>query len=135
MADDPNLGTQVVRAYSSRVDVLRVIRSPLSFFVLALLVIEVFLLIAGATFDLPLEVRIGVLIGGVLLFVLIIACVYRLVVKYPTHLVFSETSHVEAMRYWGNRSNELPRGALDIIPGVPQPELPKKQTPSLTDGA
>jgi hypothetical protein len=129
VADDPNPSTPIADAFSSRINVLRVVRSPLSFFVLALLIIEAFLLIAGATFDLPLSVRIGILIGGVILFILVILCVYRLVVKYPTHLVFSETSHVatQAMRIYGDNVNPLTWLGLESIRGTPPPTPPAGQ--------
>jgi hypothetical protein len=135
MADTPTPGAPGISdAFASRTDVLRVIRSPLSFFVLALLIIEIFLILAGTLFNLPLSMRIGVLIAGVLLFILVIGCVYRLVVKYPTHLVFSETSHVAslAMRLYGDDAHPL---MSRFMRGVPPPESPTGQLPpSTTEG-
>jgi type III secretory pathway component EscU len=131
MADKPTPVPGISDAFASRTDVLRVIRSPLSFFVLALLIIEIFLILAGTLFNLPLGMRIGVLTAGVLLFILVIGCVYRLVVKYPTHLVFSETSHVAslAMRLYGDDAHPL---MSRLMLGVPPPEPPTGQLPPST---
>ena len=130
----PGIPGGISDAFASRTDVLRVIRSPLGFFVLALLIIEIFLILAGTLFNLPLDIRIGVLIAGVLLFIVVIGCVYRLVVKYPTHLVFSETSHVAslAMRIYGDDANQLSRWGIELGRGVPPPKPPAGQLPPST---
>jgi hypothetical protein len=137
VAHDPMPGLKnsqhgIAEAFASRTEVLRVVRSPLSFFVLALLIIEIFLILGGTLFGLPLNVRIGVLVAGVLLFILVILCVYRLVVKHPKNLVFSETSHVasQAMRIYGDNVNELTRSDLELALGIPSPEPPTGQLPS-----
>jgi hypothetical protein len=140
VVDDPTLDSKanihrgIADAFASRTEVLRVVRSPLSFFVLALLIIEAFLVLGGTLFDLPLNVRIGVLVAGVLLFILVILCVYRLVVKYPRNLVFSETSHVasQAMRIYGDNAHEMTRSGIELVRGIPSPEPPTEQSPKST---
>ena len=78
-----------------RRSVVSYVKSPLGFYVLALLIIETFLLGAGRLFGLSESVRIVALATGVALFVGVVVIVTVLVIKYPKALVFSEHSHLE----------------------------------------
>lgn len=87
-----------------RRSVVSYVKSPLGFYVLALLIVETFLLGAGAMFGLSEIVRIAAMTTGVLLFIGVIAVVTILVVKYPKSLVFSEQSYLEwkSMQIYGD---------------------------------
>jgi hypothetical protein len=87
-----------------RRSIVSYVKSPLGFYVLALLIVETFLTFAGALFGLSEPVRIAAMTTGVLLFIGLIAVVTVLVVKYPTSLVFTEHSHLEwqSMQIYGD---------------------------------
>jgi type III secretory pathway component EscU len=145
MADSPSTSSRKIKlpggfseVIASRSEVLRGVRSPLGFFVLALLIVEAFLILAGTLFDLPLNIRVASIAVGVLLFVLVVGCVYRLVVKHPRNLVFSEASHVayQAMqRFYGDSSAPLTRTSVEALPGAEPPERPSGQLPPATKGS
>lgn len=82
-------------AHSVRHKVVQAIHSPLGFFALALLIVEVFLFGAGVWFDLSAEWRIVAVGIGIFLFLIVFATVVLLVIKYPKNLVFSEESHLQ----------------------------------------
>ena len=89
-ADQASSGT----LSSVRFKAIQAIHSPLGFFALALLIVESFLVGAGAWFDLSSEWRIVAMGVGVLLFLIVFGAVVGLVVCYPKNLVFSEESHL-----------------------------------------
>lgn len=71
---------------SGRERIIAGIGSPLGFFVLALLIVECFLLGAGRFFDLPVETRTLMVWVAVCLFILVVAIVLYLVVRHPKNL-------------------------------------------------
>ena len=85
------------------------IHSPLGFFVLALSIVESFLLGAGAWFDLSAGWKIVALGSGVVLFLVVFGTVVLLVMKFPKNLVFSEESHLQydLMHIFGTESQEM----------------------------
>jgi len=93
--------------FAMKSNVIQVIHSPLGFFVLALTVVEGFLLGAGIFFGLPLELKIKAIEGGVILFLIVFGTVVWLVVKHPQKLVFSEESYVQfaKIQKFGTESN------------------------------
>lgn len=111
-------------AISSRSRIVSAAHSPLGFCVLALLIVEVFLLGAGIWFDLPQAWKIVAIATGIFLFLVVFFTVVWLVVRYPQNLVFSEESHVQyaAMQIFGNESSRLTGSDLDKLPkqGAPQ---------------
>jgi hypothetical protein len=121
---------------TSRSQIVGTIRSPLGFFALALLIVEAFLLGAGVFFQISPELRVVMIIVGIFLFLLVFGVVCWLVVRHPTNLVFSESSHVEyeAMRIFGSNTNPITGNALKVIPAVNAPPLePNKQLPAVTE--
>jgi hypothetical protein len=125
------LSNGVVEAFSSQSRVVEAVHSPLGFFVLALVIVEAFLILAGTLFGLPLPIREIALAIGVVLFILVIGCVYRLVVKYPRNLVFSERSHVafQAMKIYGDNNLPLTRTDIAALEPAENPEHPVQQLP------
>lgn len=113
----------------ARTEVIRGIRSPLGFFALSLLIVEAFLLGAGLFYNLSATMRIAALGVGVLLFLIVFGAVCWLVIKYPTNLVFSESSHVQfaAMQFYGHDANPLTGAALEALPLAEAPPPPKPQ--------
>jgi hypothetical protein len=99
--------------------------------VLALSIVEAFLIGAGTLFGLPVPYRVGALITGVVLFLIVIGLVYRLVVKHPRNLVFSEGSHLAhlSMRYYGDNNALLSRSDAEELPAVEPAEKPAGQLP------
>ncbi len=83
--------------------VIGTVRSPLGFFTLALLIVESFLLGAGAGFNLGEDSRRVLIWVGIALFLIVFFSVYLLVVKWPQNLVFTEESHIRfaAMQVYG----------------------------------
>jgi hypothetical protein len=97
------------------------IGSPLGFFVLALLIVETFLGVAGALFGVSELVRIWLIAIGAILFLSVVVIVTFLVVKYPRNLVFTEHSHLQSMRY-GYKDNPIGIEVLDRTPLIRQPD-------------
>jgi hypothetical protein len=105
-------------------------RSPLGFFALALLIVEGFLLGAGAFFQLAPVWRLVAIGAGVLLFLFVFIAVLWLVVKHPMNLVFSEQSHLLLQKMYGDSARPLTGAALAEIPPVEPPEPPDGQLPA-----
>lgn len=91
--------------------------SPLGFFVLALFIVEAFIVGAGIWFGLSEIVKIIVLGIGVLLFLIVFGTVVWLVIKFPKNLVFGEDSHIRVheMEVWGSKDRP-------VLPGVHFPK-------------
>lgn len=113
--------------------------SPLMFFVLALSIVEVFLICAGAFFDLPTPYKVAALGAGVLLFLVVFITVAVLVVKVPRNVVFGEESHLRYAaleRYGTDQQNisaarliEMTPTAAPEISNQPAAEQPAPQPP------
>jgi hypothetical protein len=105
---------------SGREKIIAGIGSPLGFFVLALLIVECFLLGAGRFFDLPVETRTAMVWVAVFLFVLVIVIVLYLVVSHPKNLVFSEKSHLEyaLMQAYGDNRHPVDPERLQLMQPV-----------------
>ncbi|HFT2061283.1 hypothetical protein [Pseudomonas aeruginosa] len=118
-------------ALSSRSKIVSAAHSPLAFFVLALLIVESFLMGAGIWFGLEAEWKIAAIGLGVLLFLVVFGVVVWLVVAHPQNLVFSEESHVQfaAMKLFGNESSRLSAADLQAISENKAPEPPVGQLP------
>jgi heme A synthase len=116
---------------SARSTVVRAARSPLGFFVLALLIVEGFLVGAGVWFGLSESWRLVALGVGVVMFLLVFGMVFWLVIRYPQNLVFSEESHVQvaALRIYGNESHRISVDDIIAIRSQPPPEPPTGQLP------
>ena len=130
--------THPAPSYSERSRLVGTIRSPLGFFALALLIVEGLLLGAGIFFELSPLMRIVALGVGVSLFLIVFITVCWLVVKHPTHLVFSEDAHIqsEAMRlYCAGPPDRPPTAVLESIVSVQAQEPIVRQLPSTTAGS
>lgn len=116
---------------STRSTVVRAARSPLGFFVLALLIVEVFLAGAGIGFGLSETWRLIALGVGVVLFLIVFGTVVWLVIRHPQNLVFSEESHVqvEALRIYGSESHRISMDDVIAIRSQSPPEPPTGQLP------
>ena len=130
MASDAGITASSFSAVRSQV--VGVVRSPLGFFTLALLIVEGFLVGAGALFNLPVEVRIIELAVGVFLFLFVVCMVCWLVVKHPTNLVFSERSHIQfaEMQIYGTSSHAVTGVALSAVAPEAPPLPPGTQLAS-----
>lgn len=117
---------------SMRARAVQAIHSPLGFFVLALLIVEGFLIAAGTSFGLSQPWKLTTLAIGVLLFLLVFGTVVWLVVKHPKNLVFGEESHVqfEALKMFGSEERVLTGRNLGALPSEPTPDQIKGQLPS-----
>ena len=117
---------------SMRARAVQAIHSPLGFFVLALLIVEGFLIAAGTSFGLSQPWKLTTLAIGVLLFLLVVGTVVWLVVKHPKNLVFGEESHVqfEALKMFGSEERVLTGRNLGALPSEPTPDQIKGQLPS-----
>ena len=107
------------------------VRSPLGFFCLSLLIVEVFLLGAGIFFDIPQRIRVYSLGVGVLLFLVVFFSVVWLVVKHPRNLVFTESSHVRfaELRIYGESADPITGFDLEGLPKIEAPDRPTGQLP------
>lgn len=124
-----------VQSYSNmRAKAISGIGTPLGFMVLALMIIEGFLIGAGSLFNLPLEIRIIALFVGVGLFVGVVSIVVFLVIKYPKNLVFSESSHLQ-MALYGIKDNPLTYDSISQQSAsfVEQADMEVQQISSLRD--
>lgn len=115
---------------SMRHKAVQAIHSPLGFFVLALLIVEAFLLGAGIWFNLPELYKIIAIGVGIILFIGVFATVVWLVVRYPQNLVFSEESHIQIakMKMFGSEKNiftgqELENLLPELSPNPPSEQL------------
>lgn len=121
---------------SSRSRIVRAAHSPLGFFVLALLIVETFLLGSGTWFGLSEAWKIVALCVGVILFLVVFGTVVWLVIAYPQNLVFGEESHVQfaAMKMFGTESRRITGHDLEALPQESAPEPPMGQLPVGTEG-
>jgi hypothetical protein len=121
---------------SSRSRIVRAAHSPLGFFVLALLIVETFLLGSGTWFGLTEVWKITAICIGVFLFLVVFGTVVWLVIAYPQNLVFGEESHVQvaAMKMFGTESLIITGNDLNELPQVAAPEPPVGQLPNSTEG-
>lgn len=119
---------------SSRSRVVRAAHSPLGFFVLALLIVETFLLGSGTLFGLSEVWKITSICIGVFLFLVVFGAVVWLVIAYPQNLVFGEESHVQyaAMKMFGTESRLITGSDLNALPPAAAPEPPLGQLPNNT---
>ena len=124
---EPPSGLKTVVSARSRI--ISAAHSPLAFFVLALLIVEMFLLGSGALFGLSDSLKIFALCLGVLLFLAVFITVVWLVVRHPQNLVFGEESHVQyaAMKMFGDEKQRVTGSELDALPHQPSPEPPTGQ--------
>lgn len=122
--------------FSSRSRIVRTAHSPLGFFVLALLIVETFLLGSGTSFGLSETWKITAICVGVLLFLVVFGTVVWLVIAYPQNLVFGEESHVQvaAMRMFGSEDHLITGYDLNALPQRSAPEPPVGQLPSSVEG-
>jgi hypothetical protein len=104
------------------------IGSPLGFYVLALLIVETFLVGAGWLFNLPMEVRTNLAWAGIGLFVFVVIIVTGLVVKYPENLVFTERSHLHLALY-GAKDKPASVATIEALTLTAAPEQETKQLP------
>ena len=127
-ADQASSGT----LSSVRFKAIQAIHSPLGFFALALLIVESFLVGAGAWFDLSSEWRIVAMGVGVLLFLIVFGAVVGLVVCYPKNLVFSEESHLQydRMQIFGTKERAITGRTLTALEDEVAPPPPVAQLPS-----
>src|SRR5579862_5817558 len=111
---------------SVRSKAVQAVHSPLGFFVLALLIVETFLLGAGRWFGLSEQWRVAALGVGVTLFLIVFATVVWLVVAHPENLVFSEESHVHyaAMKMFGSERRSITGQDLSSLTTGQAPEPP-----------
>jgi len=123
--------------------------SPLGFFVLALFIVEGFLLGAGRLFDLPPTARLVTLGMGVGLFLLVTIIVTVLVIWFPKNLVFGEESHINyarMQRFGTDQQNVSAANLLEMTPTIqpviqnqpaaeqlPAPEVAPQQPPAQPD--
>lgn len=116
---------------ASHLGIVRSITSPLGFFVLSLLIVESFLGAVITFAPLSEPTRVPFIWIGVALFIALVAAVYWLVLKHPTNLVFSESSHLqlEAMQLFGNNNTPLTEERLEALTPVKAPEPPIGQLP------
>ena len=127
-ADQASSGT----LSSVRFKAIQAIHSPLGFFALALLIVESFLVGAGAWFDLSSEWRIVAMGVGVLLFLIVFGAVVGLVGRYPKNLVFSEESHLQydRMQIFGTKERAITGRTLTALEDEVAPPPPVAQLPS-----
>ncbi len=133
MSDTTNPDTAAFVSVRSRV--IQAIHSPLGFFVLALLIVETFLLGAGIWFGLSEGWKITAIGVGVALFVFVFLTVVWLVVNYPQNLVFSEESHIRfaALRIFGTEGHHITGTRLETLPPQSAPSPPAGQLPGPTE--
>ena len=110
--------SNIAKPWIGRAKILQTVHSPLGFFVLSLLIVEVFLLGVGIWFNLTDAWKIAALAVGVILFLIVFFTVVYLVVKHPKNLVFSEESHVQfaAMQMFGTENQHITSNALEALP-------------------
>lgn len=88
----------------NQASLIKAITSPLGFFVLSLLIVEMFLSTILIFSNLDIQSKYHGMWLGVGLFVLIVVIVFVLVWFKPTHLTFGEKSHLDwlkAQKSWG----------------------------------
>lgn len=122
--------------FSSRSKIVRAAHSPLGFFVLALLIVETFLLGSGTWFGLSELWKMTAICVGVFLFLVVFGTVVWLVIAYPQNLVFGEESHVQfaAMKMFGSENHLITGHDLNALPQRAAPEPPIGQLPSSVEG-
>ena len=115
---------------------MRSVRSPLGFFVLALLIVEGLILGAGTLFGLPMEWKLVALGVGILLFLIVFSTVVWLVVKHPRNLVFSEASYVQfAALVFGEKGHPITGPQLEGMrpQDPPNPPVGQLEAPNQTE--
>ncbi len=122
-------------SYSFRRKAIQEIHSPLGFFALALLIVEVFLFGAGVWFDLSAEWRVYAVGVGITLFLIVFGTVVVLVIKYPKNLVFSEESHIQydRMQIFGTEESTITGQTLTALEDEVAPPPPGGQLPRSGD--
>lgn len=73
---------------------IRAINAPLGFYVLALLIVELFLASILMAADLPVELKATALYAGVGMFVLVLVVVSLLVWRKPENLIYDKDAHL-----------------------------------------
>jgi hypothetical protein len=124
MADDNSPWKKIG---GKRGKIISYVKSPLGFYVLALLIVESFLVGTGAMFGLSETMRIIAIVLGVVLFLTVVGIVTILVIKFPHSLVFTEESHLEweYMHVFGDSSRPLSEKTITIA-GTEPPEKPEQ---------
>ncbi|MBC2601200.1 hypothetical protein [Puniceicoccus vermicola] len=79
----------------SRRPIIRAIHAPLGFYVLALLIVEVFLASVLMAVDLPADLKATTLYAGIGLFVLVLLVVSVLVWKKPENLIYDKEAYLQ----------------------------------------
>lgn len=77
---------------ANRIGTIEAVKSPLGFYVLALLIIEAFLAVMASACNFQRLDRLLVILAGLAVFVWLIHTVTDLVRSKPTHLIFDQTS-------------------------------------------
>jgi hypothetical protein len=124
MSNDEPQSAQAT-SYSARSKLVSAAHSPLGFFVLALLIVEAFLIGAGIGFGLSETWKLAAIGIGVFLFIMVFWTVVWLVVTRPQNLVFSEESHVQlaALKAFGSDSHQIANQVLKALrPPSPSPQ-------------
>lgn len=101
---------------SAFVKVIEAITAPLGFFVLALLIVEVFLATVLVNAQLPDASKVTGMWMGVVLFILVTGAVFALVWYKPKHLTFDKEAHlVEGgkISFGSNQEEVDPAGLAD----------------------
>jgi hypothetical protein len=117
--------------FGGRSSWIQSITSPLGFCVLALLIVETFLLGAGMAFGLDTKWKLAAIGVGVLLFLIVFEQVLWLIVHYPQNLTFTAQSHVQvtAMKIYGSDTRIINGSELVTLKPAPA-SLPAVEQPS-----
>lgn len=110
-----------MRQTSSVVRIIEAVDKPLGFFVLALLIVEVFLiLVLVLASDIDASARINFVWAGIALFLVVVLVVTLIVWFKPTNLTFTERGSLQQMRLeaYGSSHRQVPVGSLPS--GVPR---------------
>lgn len=79
-------------------EVIKATTNPLSFFVLALLIVEAFIAAVLVMAGFSNAVKLGLTITGIVLFVAVCAAVFVLAWKKPESLTFDKNAHLAALK-------------------------------------
>ena len=80
----------------ARLSIIEVIKSPLGFFVLALLIVEAFIGLVLIKSDLTEPHKFFGMNAGIFLFVILVIVVTLLVWHKPKHLIYTEEGHMHS---------------------------------------
>tara|TARA_R100000027_G_scaffold38198_1_gene28163 strand:- start:12441 stop:12716 length:276 start_codon:yes stop_codon:yes gene_type:complete len=86
--------SQLPHTSKQRPPLIRAINAPLGFYVLALLIVEIFLASILMSVDLPPELKATGLYAGVGMFVLVLVVVSFLVWQKPENLIYDKEAHL-----------------------------------------